>query len=86
MLLDRVDVVQQFSEWLHTGISCHIGHVCHVQSAVEVEHDALRREGLTAVGDVGAVSEILRPHVLEPLSAIERQDQVLLLFRRLHHA
>ena len=86
MLLDGVDVVQQPAQGFHTGVAGDVGHICHVQAAVEVDDDALRRECLTPVGDVGAVGEVLRTHVLKPLAAIKCQQQMLLLFRRLHHA
>ena len=41
---------------------------------------------LAAVGYVGRAGKVLRAHVLEPLAVPERQQQVLLLGRRLHHA
>ena len=59
VLPERVEVVEDSAETLGTGVACHLVHVCQVEAAVEVEDDTLRGECLPAVGDGGAVGEIL---------------------------
>ena len=79
--LYRVEVVTYLCKALRAGVVGNACHVGEVESAVEVKHYALRRESLAAVRHAGASRNVLRPHVLKPLSAVERQQQVFLLRR-----
>ena len=73
--------MEDLVQTLGACVTSHIVHVGQVEAAVEVEHDALRREGLSAVGDVRVVGEILRAHVLKPLTTVEVEYQMFLLGR-----
>ena len=84
-LLDGVQVVYYLLQALCSGVARDVGHVCQVESAVEVEQDTLVRECLAAIGHGSLLAQVLRAHVLKPFAAVECQQQVLLLCRRLHH-
>ena len=81
-----VDVVYDFLHALRFGTCGYACHVGHVESSVKVEHYAFGRERLAAVGDARTARDVLRAHILKPLSAVQRQQQVFLLGCRLQHS
>ena len=85
-MVQRIHVVGYLLQALAAGIVRERGGICHAEVAVEVEHNLLGHKRLPAVGHGRAAGQLLRLHVLEPLSAPQREQQVLLLGRRLHHA
>ena len=85
-IVQRVYVVHNLLDAFRLGVAAQSGHVGQVESRIEVEHDSLHGIGLTAIGHAGTSCQFLAAHVLEPFAVVERQQQVALLGRRLHHA
>ena len=82
-LTNGVQVVDDTAQSFRTGVSRDAAHLCQVEAAVKVQQYLLCREGLSAIGHIGVDADIRLAHILKPLTAIQCQQQVLLLFRRL---
>ena len=85
-VVERVLVVENLLQSLAAGIVREERGIGHVEVAVVVEHELLCGERLALIGHRRRAAELLGLHVLEPLAAPERQQQVLLVGRRLQHA
>ncbi len=84
--VERVDVGLYLPQVLRARVACQPCRVGQAEIAVEVHDEAFVDERLAAVGHGCASRELLGPHVLKPLSAIEVHHEVLLLGSRLEHA
>ena len=85
-MADGIQVMQNLLGAFRLGIAAEQGCVSQVEVSVEVEKHLLIGKRLTPVGHLGRASHVLLLHVLKPLPAPERQQQVLLLGSRLQHA
>ena len=82
----RVAVVYELLQALCLRVAREQGSVGHVEVAVVVEQQLFGDEGLSLVGHARRSAELLRLHILEPLTAPQAQEQVLLVGGGLQHS
>ena len=78
---ERVLAALKLGQTLALGIVGQTGGIHQTEVAVKVEHDALGGKRLAAVRHRGGIAEALGLHILKPLTAPQREQQVFLLCR-----
>ena len=84
--VERVNVDLDLVEALRLCILAEDTGVRQIEVSIEVKHDALLPECLAAVGHGRTAGQFRTAHILKPLSAVEIEQQVFLLRRRLQHS
>ena len=86
LVADRVQVVKYLTVTFCLGTARHHTGIGQVEVAVEIKENLLVSKGLATIRHLNGIAHVLLLHILEPLTAPQRQQQVFLLGSRLKHA